>query len=67
MGTFLQDYGLWLLLAVFIGMHLFGLGCGGAHSHGHQRKREPQDHHPEEIPPVEPDGEKPPRETTHHH
>lgn len=31
MEEFLGSYGLWLLLAaVFVGMHWFGRGCGGA-------------------------------------
>jgi hypothetical protein len=34
MDTFLQSYGLWILLAgVFLAMHWFGMGCGG-HRHG---------------------------------
>jgi hypothetical protein len=35
MDTFLQSYGLWILLVgVFLAMHWFGMGCGGGHRHG---------------------------------
>ena len=35
MEEFLRNYGLWILLAaVFLGMHWFGVGCGGGHRHG---------------------------------
>jgi hypothetical protein len=41
MDTFLQSYGLWILLAgVFVAMHWFGMGCGGGHRHGGSREDE---------------------------
>ena len=43
MGEFLQNYGLYILLAgVFIAMHAFGMGCGGhgGHQDGEKRKEE---------------------------
>lgn len=34
MEDFIRSYGLWILLAaVFVGMHWFGMGCGGGHRH----------------------------------
>lgn len=35
MEAFLQNYGLWILLAgAFVAMHWFGMGCGGGHGRG---------------------------------
>lgn len=37
---FLSNYGLWILLAaIFVGMHVFGMGCCGGHQHA-QRKND---------------------------
>jgi hypothetical protein len=37
---FLSSYGLWILLAaIFVSMHVFGMGCCGGHQHG-QRKQD---------------------------
>ncbi len=34
MEDFVTSYGLWILLAVvFVAMHWFGVGCGGARHH----------------------------------
>jgi hypothetical protein len=39
MEAFLQNYGLWVLLAgVFLALHWFGMGCGGRHGHGRTRE-----------------------------
>ncbi|MFB3819543.1 MAG: hypothetical protein ACE147_17935 [Candidatus Methylomirabilales bacterium] len=36
---FLSNYGLWILLAaIFVGMHVFGMGCCGGHQHGQRKK-----------------------------
>ena len=49
MIEFLQNYGLWIVLAgVFFAMHRFGMGCcGGGH---HQRPSEPAQGVPRETP-----------------
>lgn len=42
MEAFLQNYGLWILLAgIFVAMHWFGMGCGGGHGHGRPRQDAP--------------------------
>jgi hypothetical protein len=45
---FLSSYGLWILLAaIFVGMHVFGMGCCGGHSHGERKKDRGADAVPE--------------------
>jgi hypothetical protein len=59
MIEFLQNYGLWIVLAgVFIAMHRFGMGCcGGGHRHGPTRR-------PEGLPSGGPKDEREPEATT---
>jgi hypothetical protein len=41
MEEFLRSYGIWIVIAAaFIGLHWFGMGCGGGHRHGRRRENE---------------------------
>ena len=61
MVEFLQNYGLWIVLAgVFVAMHRFGMGCCGG-GHHHQRPTEPTQGNPQEKPDESMNGQKSPK------
>ena len=46
MAAFLSNYALWMVLGtIFVAMHLFGMGCGGAHGHSSQWPKRNEEEH----------------------